>query len=93
MRVTWDPQKAATNLRKHGIRFADAESVMFDSAAITRDDPDARSELRQVTIGCDATGRILVVVFALRRDHVRLISARRATVRERMQYEERIRLQ
>jgi uncharacterized protein len=92
MRVTWDPQKAATNLRKHGIRFADAESVMFDAAAITTDDPDARSELRQVTIGSDATGRILVVVFASRRDHIRLISARRATRKERTQYEERIRL-
>ena len=91
MRIEWDLRKAATNLRKHGIRFSDAETVLFDPVAITRDDPASRSEERFVTIGADALGRIVVVVYTYRGDDIRLISARRATRKERAQYEEGIR--
>ena len=93
MRVAWDPRKAPTNLRKHGIRFSDAEAVFFDAMAATRDDPDSHSETRWVTVGADALGRIVVVVYTHRGDDIRLISARRATRKERAQYEERIRFQ
>ena len=88
MRVIWDPEKAATNLRKHRIRFADAELVLFDPQAITIEDFTAEGEQRHVSLGMDALGRLLVVVYAYRGDDIRLISARRATRAQRRQYEE-----
>ena len=68
--------------------LADAATVLHDGLAVTvlDDDPDAE---RFVTIGTDALGRILVVVFTWRGRRIRLISARQATVRERRRYEER----
>jgi hypothetical protein len=92
MRVTWDPIKARLNLRAHGIRFADAEGVLFDPFAISAEDPAAMREQRFVSIGADARGHVLVVVYTYREDQVRLISARRPTRKERLQYEEGIRL-
>lgn len=83
----WDRNKATSNLRKHGIDFADAVSVFSDDLAITITDERFEEE-RFVTVGMDAFGRILVVVYTLREDQIRLISARPATRRERRQYEE-----
>jgi uncharacterized DUF497 family protein len=88
MRVTWDPAKARVNLRKHGIRFSDAEGVLFDPLAITLEDSSATGEQRHVSIGRDTLRRTLVVVCAHWGDDIRLISARRATQKERLQYEE-----
>ena len=90
MRVVWDPRKASLNLRKHGIRFSDAEMVLFDPHALTREDSEARGEQRFVSVGTDSTGRILVVVYTHRGENLRLISARAATGRERKTYEEGI---
>ena len=90
MVATWDPHKARTNLRKHGVRFSDAEAVLFDPMTLTREDEDANRELRNVSIGMDAFGRVLVVVYAYRHDEVRIISARRATRKERRAYEARV---
>ena len=87
MKYQWDKNKAAANLQKHGIEFADAVSVFSDDLAITI--PDNRfDEDRFVTIGMDAFGRILVVVFTGCGEDIRLISARSAERRERKQYEE-----
>lgn len=86
MQVVWDPGKAASNLTKHGVRFSDAESALFDPRAITVEDVGIE-ERRFVTIGVDCLGRVLVVVYCYRGDEIRLISARRATRRERGQYE------
>jgi uncharacterized protein len=87
MAYQWDKDKAATNLRKHGIDFADAVSVFSDDLAITT--PDERfDEERFITIGLDALGRVLVVVYTWRGQIIRLISARPATRQERRQYEE-----
>ena len=87
MKYQWDKNKSASNLQKHGIEFADAVSVFSDDLAITI--PDNRfDEDRFVTIGMDAFGRILVVVFTWRGEDIRLISARLAERRERKQYEE-----
>jgi uncharacterized DUF497 family protein len=88
MQVTWDPAKAQVNLLKHGIRFSDAEGVLFDPLAITLEDASAIGEQRHISIGRDTLRRTLVVVHAHRGDDIRLISARRATRRERLQYEE-----
>jgi len=83
----WDKNKAAINLRKHGIDFADAVSVFSDDLAITT--PDERfDEERFITIGLDALGQVLVVVYIWRGQKIRLISARPATRQERRQYEE-----
>jgi len=60
--LEWDSRKAAANLSKHGVDFADAATVVYDDQAITI--PEERSgEERFVTIGMDALGRILVVVY------------------------------
>ena len=81
----WDPKKAAGNTRKHGIRFADAVTVLEDDRAITVQD-DSQDEERWVTVGSDAYGKVLTVVYTWRGDTVRIISARRATRRESQEY-------
>ena len=63
VKIKWDPGKAAANFKKHGIRFSDAEFVLFDPNARTKEDEDAYGERRFVTMGFDAVGRILVVVY------------------------------
>lgn len=85
MTYEWDPRKASSNVSKHGIRFPDATTVFHDDRALTIPDVDADEE-RYVTVGMDALGRVLVVVFVWRGETIRLISARKATRSERMQY-------
>jgi uncharacterized DUF497 family protein len=85
----WDPKKAASNLRKHGIDFADTVIALEDELALTVED-DYQNEQRFITIGADALGRLLVVVYAFREENIRIISAREATPRERRQYTEGI---
>ena len=87
MKTTFDPNKAAINYRKHGVRFSYAESVLFDPMALTREDRDAEGEQRFISIGLDATARLLVVIFAYCGEEIRLISARPATAKEREYYE------
>ena len=87
MRFAFDPGKAASNLRKHGISFADAEGVLQDPLAVTIEDPDARDERRFITIGVGNAGEHLVVVWTAQGDACRVISARRATRKERKDYE------
>ena len=86
MGFEWDRNKAIANIQKHGIDFADAVTVFDDLNAVTIDDPDYE-EQGFITIAMDALGRILVVVYTLRGDIIRLISARKATKKERKQYE------
>lgn len=81
----WDPRKAAANLTKHGVDFADAATVLHDEEAITVRD-DEGDEERYVTTGMDALGNVLVVVYTWRGDRPRLISARTAKPKEREQY-------
>lgn len=88
MRSEWDPAKAQANLRKHGIRFADAVTALEDDLALTVGDLHLAGEERWITLGMDGLGRLLVVVFTWRADIIRIISARRATPLEHRQYEE-----
>lgn len=90
MDVTWDPAKAKANLRKHGVRFSDAETVLGDPFALSMEDRDSSNEYRHVAIGRDALGHVLVVVYTVRDDCVRRISARKATRIEKKVYEEGI---
>ena len=82
----WDERKARANLRRHNVDFADAVAVLEDQLAITIAD-DTSDEERFVTVGCDVLGRILVVVYTVRDNQIRLISARKATRQERRRYE------
>ena len=86
MEFEFDPGKARTNLRKHGVSFAHAEQALRDEMALTFDDPDAKGEQRFVTLGMDALGRILVVVHAQRGERTRVISARKASAGESKKY-------
>lgn len=87
MGFEWDPRKAASNRRKHGVDFSDAVTVFDDELALTLSDLRAGEE-RFVSLGTDAFGRILVVVYTWRRDAIRMISARIATPAERRRYQE-----
>lgn len=90
MLITWDEQKAESNLVKHGISFQEAQTVLFASASVTIDDKDHPEE-RFITIAFSEKLNLLVVVYAYRfDDEIRIISARKATKKERKFYEERI---
>ena len=85
----WDPRKAASNSAKHRIEFADAVAVFEDELSLTIRDPGTADEDRWITLGMDALGRLLVVVYTWRDDTIRIISARLATPREESHYEEK----
>jgi uncharacterized protein len=87
MSYQWDPNKAKSNLKKHNVSFTDAVGVFEDENAITIED-EHESESRFITIGRDFLRRILVVVYTFRGVIIRIISARKATARERKIYEE-----
>jgi uncharacterized DUF497 family protein len=82
----WGEGKAAANLRKHGIDFADAVLVLEDDLAFTMRDLYSE-EARFVTLGRDSNGRFLIVVYTWRGERIRVISAREATSKERRNYE------
>lgn len=91
MTYEWDPAKAAANLRKHGVSFAEAASVFLDPMALTFDDPDhSDEEDREITIGVSTKQRVLFESHCVRGDRIRIISARKVTQRERKRYAERI---
>jgi uncharacterized DUF497 family protein len=87
MRFEFDPDKAANNVEKHGVSFADAEGVFEDPLAMHRPDPDAESEERSVAVGLGNAGQILMVVYTTHDEVIRLISVRRATRHEVKDYE------
>lgn len=88
MQYEWDATKAQPNREKHDVDFADAVAVFSDTAALTVED-DHPDERRFITIGMDAFGHLLVVVYTGRGEEtIRIISARKATRAERRQYEE-----
>ena len=90
MNYEWDPDKAARNLKKHDVNFADAVGVFEDDCAITIEDTNY-AEDRYVTIGMDFTLRMLVVVYTWRNENtIRIISARKATSKERILYEKEL---
>jgi uncharacterized DUF497 family protein len=89
LQFTWDPQKAATNLRKHKVSFPEAATAFADPLSLTIPDPDhSVGEERFILIGQSERRRLVVVVHVERGDLIRLISARLATRRERKTYEE-----
>jgi uncharacterized DUF497 family protein len=88
-RYTWDPEKARVNLVKHGVSFQEAESVPDTDLARWVLDPRYADEDRFLITGSSTFGNLLVVVTSERGPQPRIISARRATKRERHAYEAR----
>ena len=89
MRFEWDGTKAASNFKKHRVSFDEAVTVFYDPLAATFSDPDhSQDENRLITVGYSARGRLVVVSHVERGGATRLISARRATPRERKRHEE-----
>ena len=86
MAFEFDPAKARSNLRKHGVSFAHAEQALRDESAFTVEDPDAAGEQRFVTLGMDALGRVPVVIHTQRGERTRVISARKASRGESEKY-------
>ena len=89
MKITWDSEKAAVNPKNHeGVTFEEAQHVLLDPFALTREDNDSEDEQRFVTMGMDGKGRILVVVYTYRDEAMRLISAWKANEPQRRRYED-----
>ena len=88
----WDENKAQSNLRKHGVTFVEAISVFEDPLARIFDDSShSAAERREIMVGHSAAGKLLLVCFTeLLENRVRIISARRATKREKNDYQEYI---
>ena len=89
LEFVWDREKAAANLRKHGVDFDEAASAFDDPLSITISDPDhSEGEERFLLVGESRAGQLLVVAHTERGNEIRLINARPATRRERQAYEE-----
>ena len=87
----WDPNKAASNLNKHGVTFDEATTVFQDTLSLTIDDPlHSADEERLIIIWISHKNRILVVVHTEREDKVRMISVRNVTNHERRYYESNV---
>jgi len=85
----WDPNKAQSNLEKHGVAFEEAATAFGDTLSLSVPNPDHSDyEERFILIGQAITGRLIVVVHTEENDRIRIISARLATKRERNTYEE-----
>lgn len=88
----WDAAKAEANQKKHDVSFEEASTVFGDPLSVTVADPDhSAREQRLLILGRSASGRLLVVAHVERGERIRLISARTATPRERIDYEETLR--
>lgn len=85
---TWDPEKARSNRRKHGVSFADAVTALEDPLALTVPDK-TRTDERLVTMGQDSEGKLIVIAWIPLERGGRIVSARKATPRERRSYEKK----
>ena len=91
MEIIWDDEKGASNLRKHGISFAEASSALLDPYGQTLVDSITVAEERFLTIACSKLGKIILVIWSEPKENIiRIISARKATKAERWIYEERV---
>ena len=87
----WDPSKARKNIETHGISFDEASTAFKNTLSLTIHDPlHSDEEDRFILIGNSYRNRLLVVVHTERGNKIRIISARRATKKEKKQYEESI---
>ena len=88
MEFEWDPEKAAANVKKHGVEFAEAMTIFSDPLELTIADPNhSEDECRFLSIGLSTGGRLLVVAYTERAGRTRIINAREASGQERKNYE------
>lgn len=88
MKYVWNAAKAVANVKKHSVTFEEACSIFLDPLSGTGADPDhSIGEIRWLTFGYSAAGRLLVVSHTDQRDTIRIISARPCTAAERKYYE------
>ena len=91
LRFEWDPKKATANLAKHGVSFEEGLTVFSDPLARIFDDEEhSIEEEREIIIGHSTKHRLLLVCFTARESSIRILSARKATRRERQDYEENV---
>jgi uncharacterized DUF497 family protein len=84
----WDPEKAASNLNKHGVAFTEAMTIFGDPFEVTIPDPDhSDDEFRFLSMGLSESNRLLVVAYTERDQRTRIISAREASPKEWREYE------
>ena len=83
----WDSQKAITNIRKHGVSFEQACEAFFDPFLVRLEEEVIDEELRERILGMNTNWKILFVIYVLRSENIRVISARMATPEERESYE------
>jgi len=89
LQFEWDPKKAASNLRRHKVSFEEAATVFQDRLSVTVADPDhSTEEDHWIIVGLSHRFRLLIVSHTERGNHIRIISARELTHRERKEYEE-----
>jgi len=89
LQFEWDDKKAQSNLLKHGISFEEATTAFRDTLSITIDDPlHSHNEDRLILIGLSEDLKTLVVVHVEKRDTIRIVSARKASKKEKQFYEE-----
>ena len=91
LRFEWDENKNAINKAKHKVSFEEAQTVFYDADAIVIDDPDhSETEERFIILGFSAKAKLLVVCHCYRESDtvIRIISARKATTKESLQYNE-----
>ena len=89
MYFEWDDNKARENVTKHNVTFVEATTVWTDPLALIASDPDhSILEQREWIIGTSNLYRVLIVIYTVRDGNTRIISARKATKRERERYEE-----
>lgn len=86
MDIEFDIHKAKSNLKKHGVSFDEASTALFDPRALCAADPDAEGENRWVLVGMSHAAHLLTVVYTLRGQRIRIISARKSTRREAHDY-------
>ena len=91
MNISWNPDKALFNFNKQGVRFFEAESVLYDPLALTIECMGYAGEPRFVLLGTDLLGRIHIVIYTFESNPIQLISARKAEMNENRNYEEGIR--
>ena len=91
LEIEWNHEKAASNIRKHGVSFEEAYSSLLDTDALVLEDLDSEGENRWILIGMSNRVRLLTVVYTLRGDDsIRLISARKSSRKEGDYHAQRI---
>jgi hypothetical protein len=91
MKIEWDDNKAAANLKKHRVMFDEAATCLFDPMALVMEDPDAEGEQRFILVGMSGKPRLLTVCYTVRDEEtIRIISARKPTGNEENSYEKGI---